>query len=228
MLRDLDARGLQSSGERVSNPRPQAWEAKAIPMIWPAKTKVFPLGDRARYRTGTADSPPGERRRELPENSLAGLGSLGSFTPDLPTIQRSSLPCNPATYRREPAEPLAAPQSASRPGASRALTTTEAAAFLGVSERTLRRYLALGLLSYGRLPGGHYRLLEETLVEFLARRGSKEARYARTRPARPNSDLARPLMPGACDRLAEGLWPGTYDLSLASLAALRDRHSGRR
>jgi excisionase family DNA binding protein len=72
-------------------------------------------------------------------------------------------------------KPLAARQSASRPRPNGALTTTEAAAFLGVSERTLRRYLALGLLPYGRLPGGHYRLLEETLMEFLTRRGSKDA-----------------------------------------------------
>lgn len=125
-------------------------------------------------------------------------------------------------------EPLAAAQSASRPGPSRALTTTEAAAFLGVNERTLRRYLALGLLSYGRLPGGHYRLLEETLVEFLARRGSKEARYA------PNMASASKQRPGASSD-ARRLRPfgrrtvaGEYDLSLTSLAALRDRHSGRR
>ncbi len=57
--------------------------------------------------------------------------------------------------------------SRTRPAAGQALTTTQAAAFLGVSERTLRRYLTLGLLSYGRLPGGHYRLREETLQEFL-------------------------------------------------------------
>lgn len=119
------------------------------------------------------------------------------------------------------AEPLAAPQSASRPGASRALKATEAAAFLGVSERTLRRYLALGLLPYGRLPGGHYRLLEETLVEFLARRGSKDARFAAntTNASKQNASRARRLQP-----FGRGTVAGEYDLSLASLAALRDRH----
>ena len=125
----------------------------------------------------------------------------------------------------EPPVPL---KSASRPGLSGALTTTEAAAFLGVSERTLRRYLTLGLLSYGRLPGGHYRLMEETLVEFLARGGSKEARYAsnmaRASKQRPGASTdARRLRPSG-----RGTVPGDYDLSLASLAALRDRHSGRR
>jgi len=125
-------------------------------------------------------------------------------------------------------KPLAARQPSTRPQPSRALTTTEAATFLGVSERTLRRYLALGLLSYGRLPGGHYRLLEETLVEFLARRGSQESRYA------PNVASAAKQRPGASSdtrRLrpfGRGTVADEYDLSPASLAALRNRHSGRR
>ncbi len=35
---------------------------------------------------------------------------------------------------------------------------------MGVHERTLRRYIALGLLGYRRLPGGHYRIPEEAIV----------------------------------------------------------------
>jgi excisionase family DNA binding protein len=109
--------------------------------------------------------------------------------------------------------------------AGRALTTTQAAAFLGVSERTLRRYLALGLLSYGRLPGGHYRLREEALEAFLARRGSNEPRHppqrARVSTQRPGaSPRARRVAPAG-----RGIVAAEYDLSPASLAALRERHS---
>lgn len=43
------------------------------------------------------------------------------------------------------------------------LTTREAAAALGVHERTLRRYMSSGLLVYRRLPGGHYRIPEESI-----------------------------------------------------------------
>jgi excisionase family DNA binding protein len=111
------------------------------------------------------------------------------------------------------------------PPAGRALTTTQAAAFLGVSERTLRRYLALGLLSYGRLPGGHYRLREETLEEFLAQRGSNDPSYRRQRSRvsrqRPGSspDAWRVQAGG------RGIVVAEYDLSPASLGALRERHS---
>jgi excisionase family DNA binding protein len=110
------------------------------------------------------------------------------------------------------------------PEAGRALTTAQAAAFLGVSERTLRRYLALGLLSYGRLPGGHYRLREETLEDFLARRGSNQQSYPRQRGRESTqhpgaSPHARRIPP------SRGTVATEYDLSPASLAALRDRHS---
>jgi excisionase family DNA binding protein len=104
------------------------------------------------------------------------------------------------------------------PAAGRALTTTQAAAFLGVSERTLRRYLALGLLSYGRLPGGHYRLREETLEEFLARRGSND-------PSPPQRARVSTQRPGASPHARRGIVVAEYDLSSASLAALRERHS---
>jgi excisionase family DNA binding protein len=133
----------------------------------------------------------------------------------------------PSDIPSRAAEPLAAPRSTRRPGPSGALTTTEAAAFLGVSERTLRRYLALGLLTYGRLPGGHYRLMEETLVEFLARHGSKP-RYA---PNVASAPKQRPGAPSDARRerpRGQGTAAARYDLSLAGLAALRDRHSGRR
>lgn len=184
------------------------------------KTKVFPLTDGA----GTARAP----QIRHPANEDAALrkfvgrswvvGVIYTRPTNDPAIESAM---QPGDIPSRAAEPLAAPQSASRPGASRALKTTEAAAFLGVSERTLRRYLALGLLPYGRLPGGHYRLLEETLVEFLARRGSKDARFAAntTNASKQNASRARRLQP-----FGRGTVAGEYDLSLASLAALRDRH----
>ncbi len=135
-------------------------------------------------------------------------------------MQSSNMPARAA-------EPLAAPRSTRRPGPRGALTTAEAAAFLGVSERTLRRYLALGLLSYGRLPGGHYRLMEETLVEFLARHGS-EARYAPNLATGPKQRSGASPDPVRERPLARGTAGAQYDLSLAGLAALRDRHSGGR
>jgi excisionase family DNA binding protein len=49
------------------------------------------------------------------------------------------------------------------PYPTRLLTTREAAAALGVHERTLRRYVSSGLLGCRRLPGGHYRIPEEAI-----------------------------------------------------------------
>jgi excisionase family DNA binding protein len=46
------------------------------------------------------------------------------------------------------------------------LSTREAAAALGVHERTLRRYVSSGLLGCRRLPGGRYRIPEEAIHEF--------------------------------------------------------------
>ncbi len=184
------------------------------------KTNVSSLTDGAGTVTAPQIRHPANEDAPL-RNSLAGLGSLGSFTPDLPTIQRSSLPCNPAVYHRGRLNRPVPLKSASRPGLSGALTTTEAAAFLGVSERTLRRYLTLGLLSYGRLPGGHYRLRRRRWWSSWRGAGAKRRDTRRTWRARPNSDLARPRMPGACDRPAEGLCPG-----ITTSRSLRWRHCG--
>jgi len=190
------------------------------------KTNVSSLTDGAGTATAPQIRDPANEDAAL--RKLVGRSGVGGVIYARPTnapatesaMQSSDIPPRAA-------EPLAAPRSTRRPGPSGALTTTEAAAFLGVSERTLRRYLALGLLSYGRLPGGHYRLMEETLVEFLARHGSK-ARYA------PNMARAPKQRPGASSDtrrerpLGRGTAAAQYDLSLAGLAALRDRHSGRR
>jgi excisionase family DNA binding protein len=64
----------------------------------------------------------------------------------------------------------------------RMLTTAQAASELGVHERTVRRYMSLGLLAYRRLPGGHYRISQKA-VEDLWRANDGSGRSA-SRPSR--------------------------------------------
>jgi excisionase family DNA binding protein len=112
------------------------------------------------------------------------------------------------------------------------LTTAEAAAVLGVHQRTLRRYLASGLLGHRRLPGGHYRIPEEALAEFWRRndvqalrprhRGFGSNRTADARQSqRSQRTRSRPSRQRA--RLDTASPPTPYDLSAATLAALRSR-----
>jgi excisionase family DNA binding protein len=70
----------------------------------------------------------------------------------------SAIPAQPPSHRSEP--PPEAGRSQRPP-----LSTSEAAARIGVHERTLRRYLSRGLLAH-RLPGGHYRISEESILSF--------------------------------------------------------------
>ncbi len=116
----------------------------------------------------------------------------------------------------------------------RVLTTAQAAALLGVHQRTLRRYLSWGLLTYHRLPGGHYRIPEESVADFLheaevgVRRAWRQAVSAdaprkvrqsnRQRGARVSPSRRR-------FRLGEDSSTATYDLSRAALSALRSRNS---
>ena len=87
----------------------------------------------------------------------------------------------------------------------RLLTTREAAAALGVHERTLRRYIASGFLACRRLPGGHYRIPEDAIIDFwdegddAGRRGRRRApavkgvgrvRYSRASARRPSPSAA--------------------------------------
>jgi len=100
----------------------------------------------------------------------------------------------------------------------RVLTTAEAAEYLGVSARTLRRYIAMGLLSPGRLPGGHYRVSKESLTDLFGRTslGSGGSRPSRT----PAQSTRR----GRGSRIGDHASSQGYDLSPESLAALRARH----
>lgn len=88
------------------------------------------------------------------------------------------------------------------------LSTRQAAAVLGVHERTVRRYLAAGALAHRRLPGGHYRIPTDAIEALWSSPpAEKQARSARN-PA-PASSLATAHPP--------------HDLSPAVLASLRSR-----
>jgi excisionase family DNA binding protein len=114
----------------------------------------------------------------------------------------------------------------------RHLTTGEAAADLGVHERTVRRYISAGLLGYRRLPGGHYRIPEEAIREFWSAGGEEtQQRWRRARSAqreeRPRTGSAGAAPAGrATDSRRE--FPTregsavAYDLSPEVLAALRE------
>lgn len=109
---------------------------------------------------------------------------------------------------------------AGRPRRDRPLTTGEVAERLGVHERTVRRYISLGLLRHMRLPGGHYRVPEEALADFMGGSSLRQHRggLSGMRLATP-SGTARPRA-----RSSLGAEPG-YDLSPSALAALRAQMS---
>jgi excisionase family DNA binding protein len=116
---------------------------------------------------------------------------------------------------------LQAPASARRP-----LSNSEAAAELGVSERTLRRYIASDAIRHHRLPGGHYRIPAEAIEEFWAAHEKARAPVSAHVPS-GGSDAARPAAhrrPAARRRPPLGREPPrSYDLSPEHLAELRAR-----
>jgi excisionase family DNA binding protein len=106
----------------------------------------------------------------------------------------------------------------------RSLSSSEAAAELGVCERTLRRYIASDRIRHHRLPGGHYRIPAEAIEEFWA--ANEKARSpARAHVPTERRDTAR----GAARRQAARRpplgreQPRGYDLSPEHLAELRAR-----
>jgi excisionase family DNA binding protein len=113
---------------------------------------------------------------------------------------------------------------------TRLLSTREAAAALGVHERTLRRYMFSGLLGCRRLPGGHYRIPEEAIHEFLGGgdapvRGGGRRQPGAERPSVNASGRASKTRSGCArrPRLGDGDSVAFYDLSPDALAALRAR-----
>ncbi len=111
------------------------------------------------------------------------------------------------------------------------LTTTQAAAALGVHERTVRRYLSSGVLACRRLPGGHYRIPAEALAEFwhVNDPSERSRRHRRTgeAPDSRRADRDRRAVSRTSRgrvRLGDDASPG-YDLSTPALRALRARFS---
>jgi excisionase family DNA binding protein len=113
---------------------------------------------------------------------------------------------------------------------TRLLTTREAAAELGVHERTLRRYMSSGLLVYRRLPGGHYRIPEESIRNLWGGEDSSnlDGRRRPQKTGRPSADVSgvgETRVRRSRRRLGdEGA--DSYDLSPETLAALRARTVG--
>lgn len=116
------------------------------------------------------------------------------------------------------------------PYPARWLSTREAAAVLGVHERTLRRYMSSGLLGCRRLPGGHYRIPEEAIHKFWGAgdaplRGGRRRQPGAERPSVDASGRASKMRSGCArrPRLGDGDSVAFYDLSPEALAALRAR-----
>jgi excisionase family DNA binding protein len=104
------------------------------------------------------------------------------------------------------------------------LSSTEAAAALGVCERTLRRYIASDHIRYHRLPGGHYRIPEEAIAEFWAehdrrKRARHLARASARIAGRPSVGSTPSTRRPALGRESRG----DYDLSPEHLAEVRAR-----
>jgi excisionase family DNA binding protein len=117
---------------------------------------------------------------------------------------------------------VACPSSSSK-GRRELLSTREAAARMGVCERTLRRYIDARRLASRRLPGGHYRIAPEAIAEFWA---AQERRVA-ARHRQRTGQAERPAPTAQRRRRAGRLSASTtreFDLSDANLAALRERH----
>jgi excisionase family DNA binding protein len=100
----------------------------------------------------------------------------------------------------------------------------EAAAYLAVSTRTLRRYLAAGALRAHRLPSGQVRIPAAALEELLAGGGPGPRRTSALAPAasaRAATCLPRPDRAGAPPRAACRPGRPLFDTSPQALAALR-------
>lgn len=103
------------------------------------------------------------------------------------------------------------------------LSTRDAAARVGVHERTLRRYIACGQIACRRLPGGHYRIAPEEIDAFL-QSADAPARTVSGKPAQRPARLREPRGTRPQGAQHEGR---EYDLSPANLARLRARVAAR-
>ncbi|HEY5343388.1 MAG TPA: helix-turn-helix domain-containing protein [Solirubrobacteraceae bacterium] len=109
------------------------------------------------------------------------------------------------------------------------LSTGEAAAELGVHERTLRRYLSSGQLRYRRLPGGHYRIPVEAIEEFWRANDADGSTPARRRGTSSRREVRAAATGGGGKRsrrpsLGSTAEQASYDLSPQRLQALREEY----
>jgi excisionase family DNA binding protein len=202
------------------------------------KSTIFSSEVAARYRTGTATSSCPPRATEPTPDSLAGGLAWGSVlggdphkgvSLSMPIRTNSSEATAKTACRR--GDDFGPTGSDVRGG--EVLTTAQAAATLGVHERTVRRYLSSGLLAGRRLPGGHYRIPAAALAEFWhandASTGSQERRRPRDRDASdPQRNARERRAPSRSHRGRLQLGQDArrdYDLSAATLRALRARLS---
>jgi excisionase family DNA binding protein len=220
------------------------------------KSIIFGFGVGVPYRTGTADScrlaragglrgrpgpgglfeqdvagePTGGTKRDslaaglVWRSVMAGDPHKDAF-PSMQTPSHSSQPTSETSGRQRRGAAVSSRADTRR---SELLTTAQAAAALEVHERTVRRYMASGLLGFRRLPGGHYRIPVEALDELWQanephdeRRRPSPSPDRTHNPRRPTRRLHRsPRSPRREVRLGE-LTPGNYDLSTATLRAVR-------
>jgi|SRR5580692_9814988 excisionase family DNA binding protein len=103
------------------------------------------------------------------------------------------------------------------------LRPAQAAAFLCVSTRTLRRYLRSGALASYRLPSGQVRISEAALEGLLVESAKRGTRAKKLRPARREC-LAAEQAP--VSRQARSGQPIFFDTSPAALSSLRTAHGG--
>ncbi len=102
------------------------------------------------------------------------------------------------------------------------LRSREAAALLGVSTRTLRRYISDGVVPTYRLPSGHVRIHPDVIEELTRPVGSQNEhliikRGWRERPARKGAQRSRARRPPLG---SDEPRPGFFDTSPAALGAL--------
>lgn len=107
------------------------------------------------------------------------LSSAGLFTAGVQESRKSPAIVARGTSAWDRLEGMSVSTSAP---AGPPLSTGEAASELGVSERTLRRYISAGLIGFRRLPGGHYRIPREAIAEFWSRHSPPPRRSARRMP----------------------------------------------
>jgi excisionase family DNA binding protein len=103
------------------------------------------------------------------------------------------------------------------------LRPAQAAAFLCVSPRTLRRYLRSGALASYRLPSGQLRISEAALEGLLVESAKRSTRAKRPAPARRECLVAERAPVSGQARSGQPLF---FDTSPAALSSLRSAHGG--